>query len=109
MEEKIVLDFDSWNIKQIERSRDRMKLQIKFSKEEAIALKNFMQMVKPPEISDDEFFKGIFKIGVETMELRLLEAVKQHAEDNNLDLSAVGLEEISSDSTVDVEDELQAD
>ena len=72
MEEKLVLNFDSWNIKQIDRTRDRMKLQIKLSKEEATAFKNFMEMVKPPEIGEDDFLKGIFKIGVETMEAILI-------------------------------------
>lgn len=109
MEDKLEIDFDSWRIKLTERSRDRMKLQIKFSKEETIALKNFMEMVKPPELSQDDFFKGIFKIGVETMEVKLMDAVKQHAEDNDLDLSAVGISETKDEEVVTSEDELQTD
>ncbi len=66
-----------------------MKINIKLSKDEAQAFKNFMEMVKPPEIPEDDFLRGIFKIGVETMEERLLEAVKEHAEANNVDLSGV--------------------
>jgi len=109
MDEKITLDFQSWNIKQIERSRNRMKIQLKFNKEEALAIKNFMEMVKPPEIPEDDFMKGIFKMGVEAMEIRLMDAVKQHAEDNDLDLSAVGLEDTPiEDTPVDEStDELQ--
>jgi len=68
-----------------------MKLQIKLSKEEAQAFKNFTEMVKPPEINESDFLKGIFKIGVETMEIKLMEAVQRHAEENDLDLSSVGL------------------
>lgn len=94
MDEKIILDFQSWNIKQIERSRNRMKILLKFNKEEAQAIKNFMEMVKPPEIPQDDFMKGIFKMGVETMETRLMEAVKKHAEDHDMDLSSVGLKEV---------------
>jgi len=60
-----------------------------------------MEMVKPPDISEEDFLKGIFKIGVETMEAKLLEAVKKHAEENALDLSSVGLK--------DSEDEVQTD
>ena len=63
-----------------------MKLQIKLSKEEAQAFKNFMEMVKPPEIPEDDFLKGIFKIGVETMEMKLMEAVKKHADEEGIDL-----------------------
>ena len=51
-----------------------MKLQIKLGKDEALAFKNFMEMVKPPEIAESDFLKGIFKIGVETMETKLMEA-----------------------------------
>ena len=63
-----------------------MKLYVKLSKEEGLAFKNFSEMVKPPEISDDDFLKGIFKIGIETMEARLMEAVQKHADDNNINL-----------------------
>jgi len=89
--EDIKLDVDSWKFKTVERSRGRMKLQIKLSKEEAQAFKNFTEMVKPPEINESDFLKGIFKIGVETMEIKLMEAVQRHAEENDLDLSSVGL------------------
>ena len=85
----INLNFEDWNIKTLERTRNRMKINIKLSKDEAMAFKNFMEMVKPPEIPEDDFLRGIFKIGVETMEERLLEAVKEHAEANNVDLSGV--------------------
>ena len=82
----INLNLREWDIKATQRSRDRMKLTVKLSKEEGLAYKNFSEMVKPPEISDDEFLKGIFKIGIETMESKLMEAVQQHAEENNIDL-----------------------
>tara|TARA_R110002020_G_scaffold163895_2_gene350094 strand:+ start:9912 stop:10226 length:315 start_codon:yes stop_codon:yes gene_type:complete len=91
MDETIELNFESWSIKAQERTRDRMKLQIKLSKEEASAFKNFMDMVKPPEIDPETFMKGIFKLGVETMEMKLMEAVKTHAEENDMELSSVGL------------------
>jgi hypothetical protein len=91
MTESITLNFEDWDIKLSDRTRDRMKLQIKLSKDEALAFKNFMSMVKPPEVDEDHFLKGIFKLGIETMEIKLMEAVKQHAEDNDLDLSSVGV------------------
>ena len=82
MNEQTVINFDSWKIKKSERTRNRMKLQIKLNKEEGLAFKNFMEMVKPAEISEDDFMKGLFKIGIETMEAKLLEAVKRHEENN---------------------------
>jgi|TARA_R100000458_G_C8276463_1_gene251785 hypothetical protein len=104
MKEKLVLNFESWNIKQINRSKDRMKLQIKLSKEEAQAFKNFTEMVKPPEIPDDDFLKGIFKIGVETMEMKLMEAVQQHAQENDIDLDKLAEE---TESVEETQDEVQ--
>jgi hypothetical protein len=98
MNESITLNFEDWDIKLSERTRDRMKLQIKLNKEEALAFKNFMTMVKPPEVDEAHFLKGVFKLGIETMEIKLMEAVKQHAKDNNIDLSAVGLVDPDSDS-----------
>tara|TARA_A100001515_G_scaffold7122_1_gene6029 strand:+ start:8113 stop:8442 length:330 start_codon:yes stop_codon:yes gene_type:complete len=104
MKEKLVLNFESWNIKQINRSKDRMKLQIKLSKEEAQAFKNFTEMVKPPEIPEDDFLKGIFKIGVETMEMKLMEAVQQHAQENDIDLDKLAEE---TESVEETQDEVQ--
>ena len=101
MTEKTKLDVNSWKFKTIERNRGRMKLQIKLNKEEAQAFKNFMTMVKPSEVSDDDFMKGIFKIGIETMEQKLLEAVKQHAQENDIDLSAVPALTEDSESAVE--------
>jgi len=102
MNEKIEFDFADWNFKLIERTKNRMKLQIKLSKDEALAFKNFSEMVKPPEIADTDFLKGIFKIGIETMEARLLEAVKQHAEENDIDLSGVGLQQPEEESKEEI-------
>ena len=100
MEETVTLDFGEWNINLKERTRDRMKLQVKLGKDEALAFKNFMEMVKPPELDEDNFLKGIFKLGVETMEIKLMEAVKQHAEANDMDLSAVGINPIGETTPI---------
>ena len=87
MGDKIILDFEAWKVKQIKRSNGRMKIQIKLGKEEALAFKNFIEMVKPPEVAEDDFIRGIFRIGVETMEQRLMDAVEKHAAENNIDLT----------------------
>lgn len=56
-----------------------------------MAVKNFMEMVKPPEISEDDFLKGLFKLGIETMETKLMKAVEDHMEENDLDASSIGM------------------
>ena len=105
MTEKLVLNFDEWNLKLVERTRDRMKLQIKLSKDEAQAFKNFMEMVKPPEIAEADFLKGIFKIGVETMEMKLMEAVQKHAEEEGIDLDQVAEDADKAQDVSDLEDD----
>jgi len=90
-----------------------MKLQVKLNKEEAQAFKNFMEMVKPPEVPEDDFLKGIFKIGIETMEEKLMLALKEHAEKNDIDLDQavkdVDAEAEAEAETLEESDEVQAD
>ena len=57
----IDFNFDDWRITPQERTRDRMKLQVKLSKIEAQAFKNFMETVKPGEVSENDFMKAIFR------------------------------------------------
>ena len=89
VKEEINLNLADWSFKLQERKRNRMKLQIKLSKLEAQAFKNFAEVVKPDEISDAEFLKSVFKIGLEEMESRLMSAVEKHAEENDIDLESL--------------------
>lgn len=100
----IQIDLSSWSINLQERKRDRMKLQIKLNKIEAQAYKNFAEVVKPDEISDADFLKSVFKIGLEEMENRLMTAVEEHAEKNNIDL-----EKLRKDAEYDTTREMVAD
>ena len=88
-----------------------MKLQVKLNKEEAQAFRNFLEMVKPPEVSEDDFLKGIFKIGVETMEEKLMAALHEHAEKNDIDLEQA-MKEVEEEAETETEegaDEVQPD
>ena len=89
VKEEINLNLTDWSFKLQERTRDRMKLQIKLNKVEAQAFKNFAEVVKPDEISDADFLKSVFKIGLEEMENRLMSAVEKHAEENDIDLESL--------------------
>ena len=106
MGEKILLNFEAWKVKQIKRSNDRMKIQIKLGKEEAQAFKNFIEMVKPPEVNEDDFIRGIFRIGVETMEQRLMDAVEKHAEENNIDLTEMREQVEAAEKAAEAEKEV---
>lgn len=73
----VSLNFNDTNIKLVERSRGRMKIQIKFSKEEAEGFKNFLK-IKPPEILDEEFYKQIFFAGCVSMSKQIEALVESH-------------------------------
>tara|TARA_R100001244_G_scaffold126304_1_gene96614 strand:+ start:86 stop:439 length:354 start_codon:yes stop_codon:yes gene_type:complete len=64
-------------IKVTERSRGRMKIQIKFSKEEAEGFKNFCKL-KPPELGDETFYKQIFFAGCNAMTEQIKDLVAKH-------------------------------
>jgi hypothetical protein len=103
----IQINWANASIKIVPRSRDRMKLQVKLSKVEAQAFKNFMQTVKPQEIDEAAFIKALFTIGMETMEQKLLDAAKEYVEENRESLLASGVDlsdfEDSSDNVEIVE------
>ena len=69
--DKIKLDGSKWKIKTTERSRGRMKINIKLSKDEAEGFKNWTAIVRPDQISDEEFYKQIFFNGIEHLNDKL--------------------------------------
>jgi hypothetical protein len=95
--ENIKLDINQWRVRIDERSRDRMKLQVKLSKDEATAFKNFADVCKPQEISLDDFVKSIFLTGVEAMNRQLAELVRKYAVENKEELAASGITVIESE------------
>jgi hypothetical protein len=95
--DKIKFDFDSWDIKLTERRRNRMKLQIKLDKDQAVAFKNFSSVCKPDEVTDNDFIKTIFLTGVEAMNKELADLVKQYAKENKEDLAASGITVLEGD------------
>ena len=87
----IKLDIDKWKIRVDERSKNRMKLQIKLSKDEAIAFKNFASVCKPVEVKDEDFIKTVFITGIEALNQQLAEMVKKYAAENKEELAASGI------------------
>ena len=53
-----------------------MKLQFKLNKEESQAFKNFMTQTRPNEISEDDFIKGIFTLGMQTLEAQIVQKIE---------------------------------
>jgi len=75
--DNVSLSFNDTKFKLVERSRGRMKIQVKFSKEEAEGFKNFCK-VKPPELPDDDFYKQIFFAGCNAMTEQIQALVEAH-------------------------------
>ena len=75
--DKVSLKLDDTKFKLVERSRGRMKIQIKFSKEEAEGFKAFCKL-KPPELEDENFFKQIFVAGCNVMTEQIQALVEAH-------------------------------
>lgn len=92
---KIKLDVSSWKIKLDERSRGRMKVAIKLSKDEAEGFKNWSSVVRPDNITDEEFFKQIFFNGIEFLNVKLQQVAKQVLDDpemrKNLESSGINV------------------
>ena len=76
------INIKDWNVKLTERSRGRMKLQIKLSKEESEAFKNFAEMTKPNDVDMDQFIKAMFLTGIETYNKVLADKAKEFIEAN---------------------------
>lgn len=81
---KIKLNVSDWKISVDDRSRGRMKVTIKLSKDEAEGFKNWSTHVKPDDISLDEFTKQVFFNGIEYLNLKLQDVAKRIIEDKNL-------------------------
>jgi hypothetical protein len=75
--DKVSFSLDDAKIKVTERSRGRMKIQIKLSKEEAEGFKNFCN-VKPPEMSEEVFYRQIFFAGCNSMTQQIQELYEEH-------------------------------
>lgn len=87
----IKLDVSKWNIRIDQRSKNRMKLLIKLSKDEAQAYKNFADMCKPQDMTEDMFMKVVFITGFDQMNKSIAESVQKYAAANKDELAASGI------------------
>tara|TARA_Y100000310_G_scaffold297930_1_gene331361 strand:+ start:223 stop:555 length:333 start_codon:yes stop_codon:yes gene_type:complete len=94
MDTKLELKLNPENakIKITERSRGRMKIQIKLSKDEATAFKNFVEQLKPEQVTFDEFSKAIFFTGLNSMGDTLQRSTIDYVKENREKLEASGMD-----------------
>ena len=67
-----------------------MKVQIKLSTQEAEAVRNFLDAAKPPEVSNNTFFKALFMKGWEAYHKEIEEKYVEHVEANREDYETSG-------------------
>jgi hypothetical protein len=86
-----------------------MKLKIKLSADEAQSYKNYRDVIKPKDVSDDQFIKAVFLTGLEALQFRILEDLKSKAEAGGLSSSGVDVSggesevaEVSSPGDVEI-------
>tara|TARA_R110002051_G_scaffold317561_2_gene398876 strand:+ start:97 stop:450 length:354 start_codon:yes stop_codon:yes gene_type:complete len=88
-----------WSVKVLNRTKDRMKITFKLSKDESEAFQNFQNNTKPDDISEDQFIKSIFFLGLTTLETNLhhkiAEEMSKHTEDEEVNIP-------------DIEDEIES-
>lgn len=101
--EDIKLNVDNWKMKTVERTRGRMKLQIKLSKEQAEAFKNFSETLKPKDASDEQWLQMIFFTGCETINEKVYEMAQSYAEEKAEELEASGITIIEGEDGLEVE------
>ena len=105
MTEVIKLNVEGWKIKQEDRSKGRMKFQIKLNKGETESFKMFTETVKPKEVTQEDFVKSIFLTGIESMNQKIMSMVEEYAKENPEDFKAQLLDMQDTDSSgVDVEE-----
>ena len=77
MAETVKLKTSEWKVHTEERSRGRMKLTFKLSKDEAESFKNWSEVVKPEGIDENQFLKTIFFNGIEALNKQLSEIAEK--------------------------------
>jgi len=89
-DKKIKFNLKNWKVKIVERSRNRMKFQLKLGAEEAEAFKSFTNSVKPNEVSMTDFVRSIFFRGIQALEKQITEDLVKHMEENKEEFEASG-------------------
>ena len=83
MSDKYNFNLDNAKVKKVERSRGRMKIQIKLNREEAEGFKNF-SMIKPEDLDELTFYKQIFFAGCNAMTEQIQSMIAKRQEELEL-------------------------
>ena len=81
-----------------------MKITVKLSKEEAQAYKNMKNSLVPDGVSDDNFVRSVFFMGLEQFHKNTMEMMQQYVRENEEKLRADGVDVDSIFEPVPVEE-----
>ena len=90
MLETITFNQTKWKARVKSKGRGSMKVYFDLDKEESEGFKSFMSMVKPAEISIEDFCKVIFFRGVESLNHEFASAAKKYVEEHRTELAEEG-------------------
>ena len=94
IKEKIgTLTPDNWIVKVDHRSKYRMKINFKLSKDETEAYSNFKNHTLPDGVSENDFIKSVFFLGLSTLEANLAEKYQEQIDKMNEDVEFPSEEE----------------
>lgn len=103
--EEIHFNIDSWKVRINNRRNNRMQLRINLDKDESLGFKNFMDLLKPDNVTDEIFVKNIFLQGIKVMQDELSRLVREYAEANPEELEKMGVEIVEgNDGNVSLEE-----
>jgi len=91
-DDKLKVDFSKARITFQDRSRGRMKITIKLSKEEAESYKNMKTALLPKDQSDDVFVKSVFFMGLEQFHNNAINLMKEYVKENQDKLRSEGVD-----------------
>ena len=92
---------ESWKPVVTHRGRGRMKVTFKLSKEEAAAFQAFQADVRPQEVSEENFIKSIFFLGLSTLEHNLSQKIAEAMKVEDGEVSLDVPEEVSDDANAE--------
>jgi len=81
-----------------------MKITVKLSKEEAQAYKNMKNSLVPDGVSDDNFARSVFFIGLEQFHRNTMEMMQKYVKENEEKLRADGVDVDSIFEAIPVEE-----
>lgn len=90
-----------WRTKVENRTKNRMKITFKLNQEQTAAFERFKQETMPEGVTEDDFVRSIFFMGLATLEQRLVDAVKETVEKQRMEESAA-LEQEESEMAAEV-------